>query len=267
MNKYWQYQYEGISGANNKCFESFLYLAITSHASNSKVETFADILNLLDELNFWYKELADLYLDENPNSSSNPKGLLGILFDNYKFLRGNSILCDVMDEREILSAEKLKAHIVKDTLKSYKTYETAAWYPDQEPSLWTIYGLEEPITIPDEEQDYVDNDKERNLVSSKLKILTLEECMDKKQIQTLHYENWKANLKNPERFIQTYKDFRKLFFLEGVNRNELEEIFIYFLDKKGKVKVSNVQNFATVYNTLKRIDKLQEVFTYEKKFK
>ena len=91
--------------------------------------------------------------------------------------------------------------------------------------------------------------------------------MDKKRIQTLHYENWKANLKNPERFIQTYKDFRKLFFLEGVNRNELEEIFIYFLDKKGKVKVSNVQNFATVYNTLKRIDKLQEVFTYEKKIR
>ena len=263
MNKYWHHQYYGISGARNRLLETLLYLSIIAHQNNSKVETFADILKLLDELNSDYKTLSDLRALEDLTHSLHPDGFFGVLFDNYYDITGHSISEDTHDEVYLVSAEAIKLRaqekyqeLQHEILDAYLDYAIEPWYPDEEPSLWTMAGLEEPITIPADETDFVSDEIQVIPPASHIKILSNEELQESAQLKSQKRAEWVKSLKNPERFIESYKDFRKLFFTQHIDRDEVEELFIYFLDSKGKVKIATDKNFALAYNAINKLKKL-----------
>ena len=263
MNKYWHHQYYGISGARNRLLETLLYLSIIAHQNNSKVETFADILKLLDELNSDYKTLSDLRALEDLTHSLHPDGFFGVLFDNYYDITGHSISEDTHDEVYLVSAEAIKLRaqekyqeLQHEILDAYLDYVIEPWYPDEEPSLWTMAGLEEPITIPADETDFVSDEIQVIPPASHIKILSNEELQESAQLKSQKRAEWVKSLKNPERFIECYKDFRKLFFTQHIDRDELEELFIYFLAEKSKVKLTTDKNFALAYNAINKLKKL-----------
>ena len=263
MNKYWHHQYYGISGARNRLLETLLYLSIIAHQNNSKVETFADILKLLDELNSDYKTLSDLRALEDLTHSLHPDGFFGVLFDNYYDITGHSISEDTHDEVYLVSAEAIKLRaqekyqeLQHEILDAYLDYAIEPWYPDEEPSLWTMAGLEEPTIIPNDDTDFVPDKIQVIPSASHIKILSNEELQEREQIKSQKCEEWVKSLKNPERFIESYKDFRKLFFTQHIDRNEVEELFIYFLESKRKVKIATDKNFALTYNAVNKLKKI-----------
>lgn len=263
MNKYWHHQYYGISGARNRLLETLLYLSIIAHQNNSKVETFADILKLLDELNSDYKTLSDLRALEDLNHSLHPDGFFGVLFDNYYDITGHSISEDTHDEVYLVSAEAIKLRaqekyqeLQHEILDAYLDYAIEPWYPDEEPSLWTMAGLEAPSSLPTDETDFVPDEIQVIPSASHIKILSNEELRERELLKSQICEEWVKSLKNPERFIECYKDFRKLFFTQHIDRDELEELFIYFLAEKGKVKLTTDKNFALTYNAINNLKKL-----------
>ena len=263
MNKYWHHQYYGISGARNRLLETLLYLSIIAHQNNSKVETFADILKLLDELNSDYKTLSDLRALEDLTHSLHPDGFFGVLFDNYYDITGHSISEDTHDEVYLVSAEAIKLRaqekyqeLQHEILDAYLDYAIEPWYPDEEPSLWTMAGLEEPSSLPTDETDFVSDEIQVIPPASHIKILSNEELQESAQLKSQKRAEWVKSLKNPERFIESYKDFRKLFFTQHIDRDEVEELFIYFLDSKGKVKIATDKNFALAYNAINKLKKL-----------
>ena len=263
MNKYWHHQYYGISGARNRLLETLLYLSIIAHQNNSKVETFADILKLLDELNSDYKTLSDLRALEDLTHSLHPDSFFGVLFDNYYDITGHSISEDTHDEVYLVSAEAIKLRaqekyqeLQHEILDAYLDYAIEPWYPDEEPSLWTMAGLEEPSSLPTDETDFVSDEIQVIPPASHIKILSNEELQEREQIKSQKCEEWVKSLKNPERFIESYKDFRKLFFTQHIDRNEVEELFIYFLESKRKVKIATDKNFALTYNAVNKLKKI-----------
>ena len=263
MNKYWHHQYYGISGARTRLLETLLYLSIMAHQNDSKVETFADILNLVDELNSDYQNLSDLRALEDLTHSLHPDGFFGVLFDNYYDIVGHSISEDTHDEVYLVSAEAIKhraneryRELQHEIIDAYLDYAIEPWYPDEEPSLWTTAGLEEPTIISADETDFVPDEIQVIPPTSHIKILSNEELHEREQLKSQKCEEWVKSLKNPERFIECYKDFRKLFFTQHIDRDELEELFIYFLAEKSKVKLTTDKNFALAYNAINKLKKL-----------
>ena len=191
MNKYWHHQYYGISGARNRLLETLLYLSIIAHQNNSKVETFADILKLLDELNSDYKTLSDLRALEDLTHSLHPDGFFGVLFDNYYDITGHSISEDTHDEVYLVSAEAIKLRaqekyqeLQHEILDAYLDYAIEPWYPDEEPSLWTMAGLEEPSSLPTDETDFVSDEIQVIPPASHIKILSNEELRERELLKS-----------------------------------------------------------------------------------
>lgn len=263
MRNHWAYQYYGISGVSKRCYEALLYLIIMSHSPNNEIETFADVLAVVDELNEGYKTLTALREDEESTVLIRPKGFFGTLYENYMELTGHSIVDDSSDEADIITVEGLRSsgqatyqEFMKGVCNAYKKESEEAWYPDTEPTLWDMVGMDEPVLIAEDEADYVIEDETEPIMAKRLwKIPTREEMLEREKQRTLSYEEWKNSFENPESFLQAYKDFRKLFFLSGIDRDELEDIFIAFLNDRGRVKVADDSAFVALCNVLEEVNK------------
>lgn len=283
-NNDWYYEYYGMSGAKKVCLEQFLYLAITSYSYVDRVVTFRDILNLLDPKNMGYSSLFELYKHEVDEYRSRPNGFFGRLHDNYIELSGRTILEDVGQQENAIIDKELDDKNGSEQHKAqmeaiYDEYKDRGWDP--------IYELGEDGMPPDEVVfDYPDevlnapgklyenNESDELLYGNpqdvieepstpRVSILRGAEEYKKRQ-EKMQEEKaallaaWKESIKNTDRFLESCRDFRKLYFVVGINKNELEETFIHFLHANGKCKLGDDNKVNELYVALARAKRVSD---------
>lgn len=272
----WYYQYDnGMSGAKKVCIEQFLYLAIMSHRYGDNVKTFRNILSLLEDDNIVYSNLFDLYKDEVDEYKNPPRGFFGKLHENYEELSGHTILEDMsVEDRPIIEGELG----VKDTLEKYRQQQESIYAEYEKQGIEPIYRreatYEEMLGIEyDVPSDYIEdidpetgelhyvpvwNKCSNTFLENAMKRLDTEYIVEVEKKEEEALAIWKESIKEPARFLQACRDFRKLYFVVGINRKELEETFIRFLSKHGKGKLDNTDKVNELYVTLARAKKMSD---------
>lgn len=270
----WYYQFNnGMSGAKKVCLEQFLYLAIMSYRYGDNVRTFRNILSLLDDNN--YSSLFDLYKDEVNEHRSCPRGFFGKLHENYEELSGHTILEDMEEDDKAIIDGELD---VQNTSEKYRQQQESicAEYKDRgiDPIYIREYTYEEMIG----HEEYVPNDYMQEInpetgepsyvsvwnklspefMDRALKRSVAEYEAEGEENEALALAQWKESIKDPARFLQACRDFRKLYFVVGIDRKELEETFVRFLNKQGKGKINNIDKVDELYVTLDRAKKMSD---------
>ncbi len=274
MYNNWYYQYNnGMSGAKKVCLEQFLYLAIMSHRYGDNVRTFRNILSLLDDDN--YSNLFDLYQDEVNEYLRHPRGFFGKLHENYVELSGHTILEDMEEADKAIIDGELD---VQNTSERYRQHHEliCAEYEDRgiEPVYYREATYEEMIgheeTVPNDyieeinpetgELSYVPvwNKCSPAFWDKAMKRLDAEYMAEVEKNEAEALAQWKECIKDPDRFLQACRDFRKLYFVVGINRKELEDTFVRFLNKQGKGKLHNTDKVNELYVTLARAKRIAD---------
>lgn len=274
MYNNWYYQYNnGMSGAKKVCLEQFLYLAIMSHRYGDNVRTFRNILSLLDDDN--YSNLFDLYQDEVNEYLCHPRGFFGKLHENYVELSGHTILEDMEEADKAIIDGELD---VQNTSERYRQQQEliCAEYEDRgiEPVYYREATYEEMIgheeSVPNDyieeinpetgELSYVPvwNKCSPTFWDKAMKRLDAEYMAEVEKNEASALAQWKECIKDPDRFLQACRDFRKLYFVVGINRKELEDTFVRFLNKQGKGKLDNTDKVNELYVTLARAKKMSD---------
>ena len=270
----WYYQFNnGMSGAKKVCLEQFLYLAIMSYRYGDNVRTFRSILSLLDDNN--YSSLFELYTDEVNEHRSCPRGFFGKLNENYEELSGHMILEDMEESDKSIIDGELD---VQNTSEKYRQQQESicAEYKDRgiDPIYIREYTYEEMIG----HEEYVPNDYMQeidpetgeptyvsvwNKLSPEYMDRALKRSIDEYEAEVegneaLALAQWKESIKDPARFLQACRDFRKLYFVVGIDRKELEETFVRFLNKQGKGNLNNIDKVDELYVALDRAKEMSD---------
>ncbi len=274
MYNHWYYQFDnGMSGAKKVCLEQFLYLAIMSHRYGDNVRTFRNILSLLDDDN--YSNLFELYEDEIDEHRNGPRGFFGKLHENYVELSGHTILEDMEEADKVIIDGELD---VQNTSEKYRQQQESicAEYSDRgiDPIYRRVATYEEMIGYEDAvpcdyiqeinpetgELSYVSvwNKLSPTFLERALKRFDAEYVAEVEKNEASALAEWKESIKDPARFLQACRDFRKLYFVVGINRKELEETFVRFLNKQGKGKLDNTDKVDELYVTLARAKKMSD---------
>lgn len=255
----------GMSGAHRRCLQLFIYLVIRAYGG--RVETFGDILEAAADMKRSHDSLDELILYETDWQPEDDVGDEDDVAEDeagcdseYKRKRypryGRGFFRDLDISYEILAGHQVAEEMSREqlqgiwdrymiNLKIFRKYDDL-YLEDEYRQLREWQNMQADI------MDYSHGPSHGEIsgnggVRPSFRILTEKEQEAARLKETKKKEKWKDSLKDPEKYIKAYSEFRSLFFCVGFDCEGLEEAIIYFLCKEGKSSLTDNEKFLRVH--------------------
>ncbi len=250
-------KYIGISGAEKRYYELLFYLVFRACDAKNRVLCFEDFLEVAEEMKRAYKCREELILHD-AEMIGRPLGFFGVIWESCKLLTGRTLADDYTKEE----LEQLKQdYIEKDKLYERKLNERICLFAPTEDVKREIvekykdYGIEGY-------DDYFEALEQRSwdiyeyfeIYSKEEDGLFEEDLPEEDEKREAKKEVWLNSFKNPEEYLNAYREFSELHFcvnvIEGIPN--LRDAVFYILERNGFNRIGDDEKVESLYAELNR---------------
>ena len=275
----------GISGIRKRYFELFFYLVCRAYDPQHRLHNFEDLLMIAKEMSNAYKCREELILREAGLVGA-PLGFFAEIHESCMLLTERSLAHDFTNEelskmleeyRSKEDAAKQKAMEGERLFACSEEEQTALWNKYEEYGVegytdyWSAvdnwhyhnYGYPIPEDETGEVYTYEDEmERKKALFGGDDKAGKAPKTEFQRRLNRLYHadeyaakaEPWKNTFKNPQEYLDAYKEFSELHFHVNIISGEqkLEDSILYVLEQEGYNRIGDDEKVVSLYAELNR---------------
>lgn len=268
-------KYIGISGAEKRYYELLFYLIFRAYDAADRVLYFADFLEVAEEMKSVYKCREELIL-RDAELIGRPLSFFDAIRESCKLLTGRILADDYTKEQleqmkqdyaeknslyERKFNERMRVFALDDDAKTailekYEDYGIEGYddyFDALEQRYWDTYAYHD--LIPKEDREFYKKENAEEELSDVWSIrqnryFTIEENEKRKSLK----EAWIHSFKNPEMYLNAYREFSELHFCVNIisNTPNLRDAILYILEYNEVNRMGDDEKFDSLYAELNR---------------